>query len=72
MKKIIAVILCVLIVCVLCGWTNVDSKTLDAGTNITVIVDDETGVEYIVFKGFKRGGICPRYNADGTLMIREE
>lgn len=72
MKKFIAIILCVLIVCGLCGWTKVDSKNLNSMTNITVIVDDETGVEYIVFGGYNRGGICPRYNADGTLRVSEE
>ena len=72
MKKIIAIILCVLLVCGLCGWTKVESKNLNAMTNITVIVDDETGVEYIVFSGYNRGGICPRYNTDGTMRVREE
>lgn len=72
MKKIIAIILCVLIVLGLCGWAKVDSKDLNTFMNITVIVDDETGVEYIVFSGHNRGGICPRYNTDGTLRVREE
>lgn len=72
MKKIVAIILCVLIVLGLCGRTKVDSKNLNPMTKITVIVDDETGVEYVVYAGFNRGGICPRYNADGTLRVRGE
>lgn len=29
--------------------------------------DNETGVQYIVYRSFKGGGIIPRYNADGSL-----
>ena len=72
MIKYIAIILCLWFVCVLCGWTKVSSKNLNAMTNITVIVDDETGVEYIVFGGYNRGGICQRYNTDGTIRVRQE
>ena len=72
MKKIIAIILCVLLVCGLCGWKKIDSEDMDVFSNIIVIVDEETGVEYIVFSGYNRGGICPRYNANGTLRVREE
>ena len=72
MKKIVAIILCVLLVCGLCGWKKIDSEDMNVFVNISVIVDEETGVEYIVFGGYNRGGICPRYNADGTLRVREE
>ena len=72
MKKIVAIILCVLLVCGLCGWKKIDSENMDVFTNIGIIVDEETGVEYIVFSWYNRGGICPRYNADGTLRVRGE
>lgn len=72
MKKIVAIILCVLLVCGLCGWKKIDSEDMNVFANISVIVDEETGVEYIVFSGYNRGGICPRYNADGTLRVRGE
>lgn len=72
MKKIIAIILCILLIFGLCGWSKVDSQNISSMENITVMVDDETGVEYIIFSGYKRGGICPRYNADGTLRVRKE
>jgi len=44
-----------------------------SGNNITIIVDSITGVEYILYKddwrgGFSWSGLCPRYNADGTLF----
>ena len=72
MKKIVAIILCVLLVCGLCGWKKIDSEDMNVFANISVIVDEETGVEYIVFSGYNRGGICSRYNADGTLRVRGE
>lgn len=72
MKKIVAIILCVLLVCGLCGWKKIDSEDMNVFANISVIVDEETGVEYVVYNGYNRGGICPRYNADGTLRVREE
>ena len=37
----------------------------------TLLVDEETGVNYIVVSNLSDGGIMitPRYNADGTLYI---
>ena len=47
---------------------------------VTVITDNATGVQYIVYaqwagwnvNGGAISGICPRYNADGTLYINPE
>lgn len=39
---------------------------------VYVYVDEYTGVEYLIFSASKKGGITPRYNADGTLRINEE
>lgn len=39
---------------------------------VNVLVDKETGVEYIFYDGGYNGGLSPRYNADGTLKINEE
>jgi len=33
--------------------------------------DPETGVNYVIYSGTRKGGICPRYNADGTLYTGE-
>lgn len=38
---------------------------------VSVIVDHETGVNYIFFKGGYGGGLSPRYNADGSLYVSE-
>lgn len=35
----------------------------------SIIIDKYTGVNYIVYTGFRAGGLSPRYNADGTLFI---
>lgn len=34
-------------------------------------VDSETGVNYIIFEHYSTGevGVCPRYNADGSLYV---
>lgn len=41
---------------------------------VGVFTDDETGVEYFVYYslGMTGSAICPRYNADGSLMINPE
>ena len=34
-------------------------------------VDNETGVNYIIFQHYSTAnvGVCPRYNADGSLYV---
>lgn len=32
-------------------------------------VDPETGVNYVVFDDYGQGGICVRYNSDGTIFV---
>ena len=39
--------------------------------HILIYVDGYTGVEYLIYDGYQSGGMCPRYNADGTLRINE-
>lgn len=31
--------------------------------------DSETGVHYFIFRAYYKAGMCPRYNADGTLYV---
>jgi hypothetical protein len=51
------------------------SRSLYDGNGIFAHVDPETGVNYIILVDYDYkqiiGGICPRYNADGTLYISE-
>lgn len=51
-------------------------KKLDYfGQDVTEVIDSETGVHYFILNEDKcyggSGGICPRYNADGTLYRPE-
>lgn len=37
--------------------------------SVRIWTDPETGVQYLLYTAVGRGGICPRYNADGSLMV---
>ena len=39
---------------------------------ICVYVDEETGVNYLIFTEYRAGGICPRYDIDGHLYITKK
>ena len=41
-------------------------------SNVYLLTDKTTGVEYILYIGIQKAGLSPRYNADGTLKINEE
>lgn len=58
---------------------SAEFSTLESGqgrfsahdTNVAscdVVVDHETGVEYLVWMGVDKGGVCPLLDADGTPM----
>ena len=36
-----------------------------------IYVDPETGVNYLVYESYRRGGVSVRYNADGTLYVSD-
>lgn len=38
---------------------------------VTVYIDPETGVNYLIYEGGYDGGITVRYNSDGTIMVTE-
>jgi len=82
-KRIVIIILCVLVIlsvfisgCVLASETSehpYSSLTpfiiseIDYG--VIIYVDSVTGVNYMIFSGYRKSGICPRYNVDGTLYV---
>ena len=70
-NKIIAIICCAVFILGLVGCTKEQSTELSTTENreVYVYVDKETGVNYIIFDDVYKGGICPRYNADGSLYI---
>lgn len=49
-----------------------EKPTFSESSCIAIYVDEETGVNYVVYRISNRGGITPRYNADGTLYIEKE
>lgn len=65
-RKIVLVAITVLIASMLCGFA---SHKLYGYTqpDFYYIVDKETGVNYVVLSDTYKGGICPRYNRDGSL-----
>ena len=71
-KYIVVIITAVLFILMLCGWKRVDYENLGSFISVSTYKDEETGVEYIVFKSGYGAGACPRYNADGTLYTSGE
>ena len=68
--------------CLLTGCVDVNAETpkqqkekfkvFHSEDRFNVIVDKETGVEYIIYISGYKGGITPRYNQDGTLKVNED
>ena len=51
---------------------NAVSKNQADSFYVSDYVDPDTGVHYLMYQKGDSGGICPRYNADGTLMVSKE
>ena len=67
-------VLCLLVGLVLlacgCGYNDTATQLSEGGTyEVVDYVDPETGVHYLLLKFGRGSGMCPRYNADGTLMV---
>lgn len=63
-KALLAFAICLM----LCGCREDIKKESEVPPSFMgFYTDRETGVEYVVYQGENIGGICPRYNADGTL-----
>ena len=85
MKKLLAIILTMAMVLCAAGCSGTEEETcqsekqpfsrttydMQSTTYVSVIVDHETGVNYVFYKSGYGGGLSPRYNADGTLYITE-
>ena len=76
MKKLIMAVitLCLMVCLVGCEETTESNKAEpkeESTSNIFIWIDEETGVQYIIYsdkEGYGgMGGITPRLNADGTL-----
>ena len=78
MKKALSVLLVFILMFSLCSCsveensnqsTNQINNTLPSSSSVHIWTDEETGVQYIIYDGYKQGGIYPRFNADGSLHI---
>ena len=68
-----------LVSCALTGTKNTNlpsdqytvSSYSDGVNRVDVFVDPETGINYFLFvwHDVKTGGLCPRYNTDGSFYI---
>lgn len=66
MRKFSLMIIVILVTAMLCGFAS--HKLYGYTRNdFYYIVDEETGVNYVVLSDTYKGGICPRYNRDGSL-----
>lgn len=52
------------------AYTGVDGKYYRS-TDTYYVQDPKTGVYYVIYSSAYQGGICPRYNADGSLYTGE-
>lgn len=73
MKKLLILPLLLLLVTGCNIGTNDETERNEVNKNdIYFYTDEETCVEYIIYDGYKAGGITPRLNRDGTIMLNEE
>ena len=53
--------------------TIIESKDDYAdGAKFTYVVDNNTGVVYIYYRDYSQGSVCPAYNSDGTVMMKDQ
>ena len=71
MKKLVVILM---VWCSLLVGCTTDFKKVDGNkTNeIQIYVDPETGVNYLIYQDYNKGGITVRYNADGSIMVTDK
>lgn len=85
MKKFILLILTIILILCIASCSKATAEEtassylftrtnyiIDSGVMASIVVDHETGVNYIFYKAGYGGGLSPRYNADGSLYVSEE
>lgn len=73
MKKLLILPLLLLLVTGCSVDVNDETESTKVNnTDIYFYIDENTCVEYIVYDGWYSGGITPRLNRDGTIMLNEE
>lgn len=43
----------------------------DADEKVYVYTDPETGVQYLIFRGYRKAGMTPRLDKNGNVMVQE-
>lgn len=73
MKKLLILPLLLLLVtgCNISTNNETDRNEVNK-SDIYFYIDENTCVEYIVYDSWYSGGITPRLNRDGTIMLNEE
>lgn len=66
-KKIIATCAVVAMALLSVGCSSEDRTAINNLDSVLEYRDSDTGVHYLIYDGYNGGGICPKYNSDGTL-----
>lgn len=72
MKKLIVILMVWCSLLVGCGDTDFKEVDGNKTREIQIYVDPETGVNYLIYDSYRKGGITVRYNADGSIMVTEK
>lgn len=74
MKRVILIFIVVMIL-LMCGCESGLELSRESDSEdrfIQFYVDPETKVEYVLYHAGYAEGVCPRYNADGSLYVQGE
>ena len=79
MKKLVLLIVCLFMCagCISSGDNQTERFEMileedNYSLLLEIIVDDETGIEYLIVRQSKGIGVTPLYNADGSVKIHEK
>lgn len=51
--------------------SQMEEYTDDRNGKVMVYTDKDTGVQYLIFEGYRRGGITPRLDENGNVMVQK-
>ena len=75
MKRIVAVIALALVLCGCGNTTRVPEDTENRGRfrcedgTVSIITDTKTGVQYLVWEEYGKGGVCVLVDEDGKPLL---
>lgn len=68
-KFLFVIVIAIIIIASCTGCATSKVRETSESSMVTDFVDPQTGVHYLLFERVNRGGITPRLNADGTIMV---